>query len=86
MKFSNSEDAVARGGVRRNALRVLVVAEFALALTLLATGGLALRGFWNLTRIDLGIQTDNVLTFRLPVPPKRLNGPDQIRVVLRADA
>ncbi|HEU4873191.1 MAG TPA: FtsX-like permease family protein, partial [Pyrinomonadaceae bacterium] len=67
------------GGVRRNALRALVVAEFALALTLLATGGLALRGFWNLTRIDLGIQTENVLTFRLPVPASRLNGADQIR-------
>jgi putative ABC transport system permease protein len=67
------------GGVRRKALRVLVIAEFSLALTLLATGGLALRGFWNLTRIDLGIQTDNVLTFRLPVPEKRLSGPDQIR-------
>ncbi len=67
------------GGMRRKALRVLVVTEFALALTLLATGGLALRGFWNLTRIDLGIQSDNVLTFRLPVPEKRLDGPDQIR-------
>jgi putative ABC transport system permease protein len=67
------------GGTRRKALRVLVVAEFALALTLLASGGLALRGFWNLTRIDLGIQTDNLLTFRLPVPEKRLNGPDQVR-------
>ncbi len=42
MKFSNWEDATGSGGVRRNALRVLVVAEFALALTLLATGGLAL--------------------------------------------
>ena len=67
------------GGVRRKALRALVIAEFSLALTLLATGGLALKGFWNLTQIDLGIQTDNVLTFRLPVPDKRLNGPDQIR-------
>ena len=67
------------GGVRRNALRVLVVAEFALALTLLATGGLALRGFWNLSRIDLGIQTDNVFTFRFPVPAQRLTEPDQIR-------
>jgi putative ABC transport system permease protein len=67
------------GGVRRKALRLLVVAEFSLALTLLATGGLALRGFWNLTRIDLGINTDNVLTFRLPVPEKRLQGADQIR-------
>lgn len=71
-----------RGGsgvVRRNLLRGLVVAEFALALTLLATSGLALRGFWNLTRIDLGIETDNVLTFQLPVPAERLDGPDQIR-------
>ncbi|HEX5835666.1 MAG TPA: ABC transporter permease [Pyrinomonadaceae bacterium] len=67
------------GGVRRNALRVLVVAEFALALTLLASGALALRGFWNLTRVDLGIETDRVLTFRLPVPPRRLEGADQIR-------
>jgi predicted permease len=67
------------GGVRRNALRVLVVAEFALALTLLASGALALKGFWNLTRIDLGIDTERVLTFRLPVPAQRLQGPDQIR-------
>lgn len=66
-------------GMRRKALRLLVVAEFSLALTLLATGGLALRGFWNLTRIDLGIQTENLLTFRLPVPERRLDGPDQIR-------
>jgi len=67
------------GGVRRNALRVLVVAEFALALTLLASGALALRGFWNLTRIDMGVVPDRVLTFRLPVPERRLEGADQIR-------
>ena len=66
-------------GMRRNTLRLLVVAEFALALTLLATSGLALRGFWNLTRIDLGINPDNVLTVRLPVPERRLTAPDQIR-------
>jgi putative ABC transport system permease protein len=66
-------------GIRRKALRALVIAEFSLALTLLATGGLALKGFWNLTRIDLGINTDNLLTFRLPVPEKRLTERDQIR-------
>jgi putative ABC transport system permease protein len=67
------------GGVRRNVLRVLVVTEFVLALTLLATGALALRGFWNLTRIDLGIRTENVLAFHLPVPEHRLKDADQIR-------
>ncbi len=67
------------GGARLNVLRVLVVTEFALALTLLATGALALRGFWNLTRIDLGVNTENVLAFDLPVPEHRLKDPDQIR-------
>jgi putative ABC transport system permease protein len=71
------------GGARRNARRVLVVAEFALALTLLACGGLALRSFWNLTRIDLGIRTDHVLSFRLPVPDQRLNTPEQIKSYYR---
>jgi putative ABC transport system permease protein len=33
-------------GTRRNALRLLVIAEFSLALTLLASGGMALKGFW----------------------------------------
>jgi putative ABC transport system permease protein len=41
---------------------VLVTAEFALALTLLAGAGMALHSFWNLSRIDLGIRTDNVVT------------------------
>jgi putative ABC transport system permease protein len=67
------------GGARRNALRLLVIAEFSLALTLLAAGGLALKGFWNLTQVDLGIRTEHVLAFRLPVPDQRLKGSDQIR-------
>lgn len=67
------------GGVRRNALRLLVVAEFSLALTLLASGGLALKGFWNLARVDLGIRPEHVLTFQLPVPDERLKTADEIR-------
>lgn len=71
------------GGSRRNARRVLVIAEFSLALTLLASGGLALKSFWNLTQIDLGIRPDNVLTFNLPVSAQRLKGPDQIKSYYR---
>ena len=71
------------GSAGRNPRRVLVVAEFALALTLLACGGLALKSFWNLTRIDLGIRTDHVLSFRLPLPDQRLKSPDQIRTYYR---
>jgi putative ABC transport system permease protein len=67
------------GGARRSGRRALVIAEFSLALTLLASGGLALKSFWNLTRIDLGIRTEQVLSFRLPVPANRLTDADQVR-------
>jgi putative ABC transport system permease protein len=55
--------------------RVLVVGEFTLALVLLAGAGLAIHSFWNLTRVDLGVKTDHVLTFFLPVPDARSKDP-----------
>jgi putative ABC transport system permease protein len=58
--------------------RVLVVGEFTLALVLLAGAGLAIHSFWNLTRVDLGVKTDHVLTFFLPVPDQRSKDPVQI--------
>jgi putative ABC transport system permease protein len=68
-----------RAGVgRRGVRRALVVVEFALALTLLAGGGLALRSFWNLTRVDLGVRTEHVLTFFLPVPSSRFSEPGRV--------
>ena len=64
---------------RTNSLRrTLVVAEFALALTLLASAGLAIHSFLNLTLVDLGVRRDHVLTFTLPVPDGRLTRPEQI--------
>lgn len=58
--------------------RILVAGEFALALALLAGAGLAIHSFWNLTRVDLGIRTDHILTFFLPVPDARSKDPAQI--------
>ncbi len=58
--------------------RILVVAEFALALTLLAAAGLAMHSFWNVTRVDLGIRKDHLLTFRLPVSQKRFSRSEEI--------
>ncbi len=59
--------------------RVLVVGEFTLALTLLAGAGLAIHSFMKITQLDLGIRTDHILTFGLPVPRGHLTEPDQIR-------
>jgi len=59
-------------GIGRQRLRrALVAGEFALALALLAGAGLAIHSFVNLTRIDLGLRTDHILTFGLPVPDSR---------------
>lgn len=67
-----------RAGSDRRLLRqVLVVLEFGLALTLLAGAGLAIRSFWNLTQVDLGVRTDHILTFSLPVAEGRLTEPGQ---------
>ena len=52
--------------------------EFALALTLLAGAGLAIHSFWNLSRIDLGVDTHHILTFSLPLPEGRLKQPEEI--------
>jgi putative ABC transport system permease protein len=56
-------------GVGRNRLRrLLVIAEFALALPMLVGAGLMIHSLWNLTHVDLGIRTDHVLGFYLDSP------------------
>jgi putative ABC transport system permease protein len=81
---ADPNDALKEGGragtsVGTRALRRgLVVAEFALALTLLASAGLAIHSFLNLTQVDLGVRRDHILSFVLPVPDGRLTQPEQI--------
>jgi putative ABC transport system permease protein len=66
-------------GAGRHRLRqILVIGEFALALALLAGAGLAIHSFLNLLRVDLGLSTDHVLTFYLPVPDSRPKDPEKI--------
>jgi putative ABC transport system permease protein len=66
------------GRVQQWLRRSLVIAEFALALALLAGAGLVLHSFRNLQHIDLGVRTDHILTFFLPVPETRSKEPAQI--------
>src|ERR1700734_2932039 len=58
--------------------RALVIGEFALALALLAGAGLAIHSFLNLLRVDLGLRTDHVLTFYLPMPDSRPKEPEKL--------
>jgi len=65
-------------GGRRAVRHGLVLVEFALAVSLLAGAGLTIHSFWNRTQADLGIRTDRVLTFSLPVQQGRLSEPSRI--------
>ena len=63
------------GSGRHRLRRVLVVGEFALALALLTGAGLAIHSFWNLTQVDLGVNTTHVYSLFLPVPDARPKDP-----------
>ena len=56
------------GGKSQRVRNVLVVAEVALALTLLIGAGLMLRSFMAIQKSDLGIDPRNTLTFRVGLP------------------
>jgi putative ABC transport system permease protein len=64
--------------VRQRLRQALVVGEFTLALALLAGAGLAMHSFWNLNHVDLGVETDHILTFELPMNNGTDYTPDQI--------
>jgi predicted permease len=67
---------VARSG--RRALSALVVAEIALALTLLVGAGLLIRSFIRLQRVDPGFNPRNVLASFVTLPPAVYPERDQI--------
>jgi putative ABC transport system permease protein len=68
----------AAGSGRRSLRHALVVVEFAMAVTLLAGAGLTILSFWNRTQVDLGVRTDHILTFGLPVNDGRFSSTAQI--------
>jgi putative ABC transport system permease protein len=63
--------------------RALVVAEVALALTLLAGAGLLLRDLSRLIRIDPGIRVENLLVAQLNLPETRYGDPGRAAVFVR---
>ena len=63
--------------------RALVIVEFALALTLLTAGGLAIHSFFKLANADLGFRIERLLTFTLPVAEGQLAGAEKATAFYR---
>ena len=64
--------------------RTLIVVEFALALTLLAGGGMAVHALIKLMTADLGFAASRLVTFTLPIARGRLASPDAIETFYRS--
>lgn len=60
--------SVSGGAATRRIRRALVVAEFALAIVLLAGAGLLARSWWYVTNIDPGFRPERVLMMKLSTP------------------
>ncbi len=63
--------------------RALVVVEFALAITLLTGGGLAIHTLFGLANRDLGFRRDHLLTFMLPIGDNRFSTSAEITAFYR---
>jgi putative ABC transport system permease protein len=66
------------GGHRQRLRNALVVAEVALAVILVIGAGLMIRSLSALNRLDLGFNTENVLTMRVSVPAAKYDTPEKV--------
>jgi putative ABC transport system permease protein len=67
--LKDAAPSVSGTGIRLR--RALVVVEFALAITLLTGGGLAIHTLFGLANRELGFRKDHLLTFTLPMADDR---------------
>jgi putative ABC transport system permease protein len=67
------------GGQSKRLRRLLVMAETALSLILLAGAGLLMRSFANILKIDPGFRPEGVLTMRIALPDAEYSKPEQVR-------
>ena len=69
LKLSDQRSAGTASG--RRWFNGLVVAEIAIALTLLVCGGLMVQSFQRLQHLDLGFRPDNLLTMKMVLPESK---------------
>jgi putative ABC transport system permease protein len=66
------------GAGRQWLRRVLVVLEVAFAATLVIGGGLLIRSFWLLQRVDPGFEPEGILSLQVSLPDATYDKPEQV--------
>jgi putative ABC transport system permease protein len=84
-RIKETDQRSGAGASGRRWLNGLIIAEIAIALTLLICGGLMVQSFQRLQHIDLGFNPDNLLTMKMVLPaskysqyPQRVAFTDQV--------
>ena len=72
------KDGAMSGGTRTRSL--LVVSEIAVAMILLAAAGVLLKGFLKLSRVELGLDPENALTFEVSLPEARYEAAQRVQL------
>jgi putative ABC transport system permease protein len=66
------------GTRHRRFASTLIVSEFALALTVLVSAGLAVSSLIRLQRVDVGVRKDGLLVVRVTIPSARYQEPEKV--------
>ncbi len=67
-RLKEGDQRIGAGAPGRRWLNVLIIAEIAVAMTLLVAGGLMLQSFNRLQHVDLGFRPDHLLTLKMVLP------------------
>ena len=67
------------GGSSHRIKQALVITQIALAVVPVIGSGLMIRAFWKLSQVDLGFDSQSVMSFGLELPGSRYRSPDRLR-------
>ena len=70
-RLKQGDQRIGAGAPGRRWLDVLIIAEIAVAMTLLVAGGLMLQSFNRLQHVDLGFKPDHLLTMKMVLPDSK---------------
>jgi putative ABC transport system permease protein len=76
--LKGSGERTASGSTRQRLRSGLVIAQTALAVVLVASAALLVRGLVRMTALDAGVDPDHVLAAQITLPPASYPGPEEV--------